>query len=182
MKHQENPSTEASRRAAPPESESPNRSKAVKAPESGVAGVLNALLADEFVLYTKTLNCHWNVRGMQFHSLHAFFEKLYLEQLQAADDVAERIRTVGGTALGSMTEFLKSARLKELTGPPPDPRSMIISLVADYESILGFLRDGIEAMEQEFNDPGTCNFLTELLEQHEKAAWMLRVHLDKDLN
>lgn len=33
---------------------------------------LNAILADEFVLYTKTRNAHWNVEGPDFHSMHLF--------------------------------------------------------------------------------------------------------------
>src|SRR5678816_4931772 len=48
--------------------------------------MLNAILADEFVLYVRTLNCHWNVRGMQFHSLHAFFEDCLLYTSDAADE------------------------------------------------------------------------------------------------
>src|SRR5688572_10928476 len=98
-----------------------------------VADWLNRLLADEFILYTKTLNDHWNVRGMQFSSLHEFFETLYEESQKISDDVAERVRTVGGVALGTMGEFLKQARLKEQAGSPPDPRGMIENLKADPE-------------------------------------------------
>ena len=150
--------------------------------KSDVADWLNRLLADEFVLYTKTLNDHWNVRGMQFSSLHEFFEMLYQASLPMIDDVAERVRTVGGTALGTMEEFLKHTRLEEQAGPPPDPRGMIGNLRADHETIIDTLREGIDAMEERFDDPGTCNFLTGLLEKHEKLAWMLRTHLEKDLD
>ncbi|HEX7897673.1 MAG TPA: DNA starvation/stationary phase protection protein [Planctomycetota bacterium] len=146
-----------------------------------VADWLNRLLADEFILYTKTLNDHWNVRGMQFSSLHEFFEMLYEASQKIFDDVAERVRTVGGVALGTMREFLQHTRLEEQTVLPPDARGMIANLHADHQAILSTLREGIDAMEERFDDPGTCNFLTDLLEQHEKLAWMLRAHLDKDL-
>lgn len=156
-------------------------SPSVQAGQPEVAEWLNRLLADEFILYTKTLNNHWNVRGMQFSSLHEFFEMLYQKSLEMADDVAERVRTVGGIALGSMEDFLRHTRLEEQTGAPPDPRGMIGNLLADHESIMDVLREGIDAMEERWHDPGTCNFLTDLLEKHEKLAWMLRTHLDKDL-
>jgi starvation-inducible DNA-binding protein len=150
-----------------------------KTPE--LADWLNRLLADEFVLYVKALNDHWNVRGMQFHSLHDFFEDHYKDLRRIVDDVAERVRTVGGVALGTMEDFLQQAHLEEQTGVPPDPRGMISNLVADHEAIQESLREGIEATEGRFDDPGTGNFLTDLLEKHQKLAWMLRVHLDTDL-
>jgi starvation-inducible DNA-binding protein len=42
-----------------------------------IAHVLNGILADEFVLYTKTLKAHWNIEGPDFHSKHLFFETQY---------------------------------------------------------------------------------------------------------
>src|SRR5438034_9872540 len=91
------------------------------------AGQLNALLADEFVLYVRTLNYHWNVRGMQFHSLHPFFERLYGEQAKTIDDIAEKVRALGGYAVATLEEFLSNSRLKEHRGDPPDPRMMILT-------------------------------------------------------
>jgi starvation-inducible DNA-binding protein len=55
----------------------------------GVGDILNALLADEYVLYTNTRNYHWNVVGPQFHDLHKFFESQYEELNEMVDEVAE---------------------------------------------------------------------------------------------
>src|SRR6185295_12712207 len=100
--------------------------------------------ADEFVLYVRALNYHWNVRGMQFHSLHAFFEKLYQQQAGAIDDIAEKVRSLGGVAMATMEEYLANARLREQPGePPPDPRVMISTLAADTETILKQIREAI---------------------------------------
>ncbi|MBV8878990.1 MAG: DNA starvation/stationary phase protection protein [Planctomycetaceae bacterium] len=190
MKHPDSPSPEPSRRRSESERAvrpragripDPESAPSIKPDKAGVGVLLNELLADEFVVYVKTLNYHWNLRGMQFHSLHPFLEKIYQEQFEAVDDLAERVRTVGGIALGSMDELLRNARLKEQTGFPPDPRAMISNLLLDYESILVSLRTGIAETAGPFDDPGTCNFLTGLLERQEKTAWMLRTHLDKDL-
>src|SRR5690348_10568610 len=75
---------------------------------SKITGTLAAVLADQHVLYQKTRNYHWNLTGHRFHTLHEFFEKQYRELVEAIDETAERIRMIGGTAPGSMAEFLKA--------------------------------------------------------------------------
>src|SRR5438876_6209992 len=80
-------------------------------PESGrasVVDILNRLLSDEYCLYTKTRNYHWNVTGPQFNDLHKFFEEQYTELNQIVDDVAERARSLAGWAFGTLTEFFHS--------------------------------------------------------------------------
>lgn len=143
--------------------------------------LLNAVLADEFVLYVRTLNCHWNVRGMQFHSLHAFFEELYESGAKIVDDLAEKVRSVGGIAMATLEEYLGNTRLKETIGPPGDPRKMIADLADGHETIIKHLREAFHTVEDKFDDPSTSNFLADLLEKHEKMMWMLRTHLDREL-
>jgi starvation-inducible DNA-binding protein len=166
-------------RAARP---APRTEVASAAPQSGETQQhLNGVLADEFVTYVRTLNYHWNVRGMQFHSLHAFFEKLYEEQAERIDDVAEKVRSMGALAMATMEEYLGNARLKEQIGePPPDPRVMVATLAADHESIIKRIREVLGHVRK-FDDPSTDNFLCDLLEKHEKTLWMLQAHLDREL-
>src|SRR5881296_2916261 len=83
---------------------------------AGVVKILTNLLADEYVLYTKTRNFHWNVVGQQFNDLHKFFEAQYTELNVIVDDVAERARALGGEAAGSLAEFTQRARLGEQPG------------------------------------------------------------------
>ena len=148
-----------------------------------VQQMLNALLADEFVLYVRTLNYHWNVRGMQFHSLHEFFEKLYKQSAETIDDVAEKVRSLGGYAMATLEEYLKTSRVKEQPGggEPPDPRVMISTLAGDHETVIQHLREAFHTVHEKFDDPSTENFLADLLEQHEKTMWMLQTHLDREL-
>jgi len=146
-----------------------------KALES-VVDALAVLLADEHVLYVKTRNFHWNVTGPHFGPLHALFEKHYDELAETIDEVAERIRSLGGTAPGSMAAFLKLARLSEATGKTPKDSEMIAALLADHEAIIRELR-GTISLADKHGDEGTADFLTGLLEGHEKTAWMLRAHL-----
>jgi len=141
--------------------------------------ILNALLADEFVLGARTRNCHWNVTGPHFHDLHKLFGSQY-EALDATiDDVAERARSLGGHAVGTLTEFLKLARLKEQPGKYPNARQMTAELLADHEAVIRRLRSDLVACGDEFADAGTTDFLTGLMEQHEKMAWMLRAVLEE---
>src|SRR5690349_8537607 len=72
-------------------------------------------LADTFVLYTKTLNFHWNMVASEFFMYHKLLEEQYKGLAEALDELAERIRMLRGTAPGSMTEILKLACLKEST-------------------------------------------------------------------
>lgn len=144
----------------------------------GVVEILNTLLSDEYVLYTKTRNYHWNVVGPQFHELHRFFEAQYTELNDIVDEVAERARALGGWALGTLAEFSQRTRLKEQPGLYPTAHQMLASLLADHEAIIRSLRTDLETCAQKYHDAGTNDFLTGLMERHEKMAWMLRAFLD----
>ncbi|MFN3134631.1 MAG: Dps family protein [Candidatus Kryptonium sp.] len=143
----------------------------------GVIKILSTLLADEYVLYTKARNYHWNVVGMQFNDLHKFFQSLYEELNEYVDDIAERIRTLGGNAVATLKEFLDLTRLKEHPGEYPDAKTMLSNLLNDYEAIIRNLRNDIVTVGEQYEDLGTADFLTELMEKHEKTAWMLRSFL-----
>jgi len=143
-----------------------------------VVAVLNTLLADEYVLYTKTRNYHWNVTGLQFNDLHKFFEAQYEALDDIVDEVAERARALGGRAAGSLEEFRKLARLGEEVGKVPAARDMLANLLADHEALARSLRADVDTVTDKHKDTGTADFLTGLLEQHEKAAWMLRAFLE----
>jgi starvation-inducible DNA-binding protein len=135
---------------------------------------LNRLLADEHVLYIKTRNYHWNVVGPRFHSLHEFFEEIYTELAEVIDEVAENVRQFGGFACGTMAEFQQLARIKEQPGRIPDQNGMLHDLLDDFESIIRSLREDIEQADEELNAPDAADFLTSVLEQHNKRAWMIR--------
>jgi starvation-inducible DNA-binding protein len=141
---------------------------------TGIVESLNRLLADEHVLYIKTRNYHWNVVGPRFHSLHQFFEEVYEQLATTIDEVAENVRQFGGFARGTMTEFLELARISEQPGRIPDQNEMLHDLLNDHETIIRSLREDIEKAEEEFHAPDAADFLTGVLEQHNKIAWMTR--------
>jgi starvation-inducible DNA-binding protein len=147
------------------------------AQRQGVAHILTALLADEYLLYTKTRNYHWNVVGRQFNDLHKFFEAQYGQLNDIVDEVAERIRALGAPAIGTLAEFTQHARLKEQPGHYPEAREMLANLLADHEAVIQRLCVDLDTCAGEYHDMGTNDFLTGLMEQHEKMAWMLRAFL-----
>lgn len=144
---------------------------------SEAAKILNQLLADEHVLYIKTRNAHWNVTGPDFSSMHEFFESQYNQLEEMIDEIAERVRMVGGIAEGTMKGFLNLSNLKEYAEKKTDSLSFIRNLLADHESIIKTTRENIDKVGEELKDEGTADFLTEVLQDHEKMAWMLRAHL-----
>ena len=142
-----------------------------------VAHQLAKLLADEFVLYTKTLNAHWNLEGMDFHSVHLYFEELYTQSAGIVDDVAERIRQLGHYAPATLKSFLELTHLTEHDAGGNDSRTLIKKLLADHESIIEFIRGNIDEFADAHKDAGTSDYITGLMEKHEKIAWMLRAHI-----
>ena len=139
---------------------------------------LNKVLADEQLLYTKTRNYHWNVTGIHFSQLHELFEEQYNSLQLIADEVAERSRMLGGTAVGTMAEFLEQTRLSETPGASPSAPDMLANLLDDHEQIITALRDDIKACTEEFNDEGTADLLIGTMRAHEKMAWMLRAMIN----
>jgi starvation-inducible DNA-binding protein len=142
-----------------------------------IADSLNKLLSDEHVLYIKTRNAHWNVVGPDFASLHKFFEAQYDELDEIIDQVAERIRAIGHYTVGTMEDFLNLTQLNENSRENNDSLSLIKDLLEDHESVIIGLRENIKRFADEWFDAGSSDFITGLMETHEKMAWMLRSHL-----
>ncbi len=137
-----------------------------------VARELSKLLADTYSLYLKTHSFHWNVTGEQFNSLHAMFEVQYQALWLAADEVAERIRTLDVFAPGSYSQFGKLTSIKEEPGVP-EWKDMVAQLVEGHETAAATARDTIKAADGA-GDEGTADMVTGRLMDHEKTAWMLR--------
>ncbi len=137
-------------------------------------GGLNAILADEFALFTKTLNYHWNVTGPRFYSVHEFLEGHYKELLLVIDNVAERIRQMGSQPMGTLAEFSIRTHVTERPGVYPETSAMIADLLQDHNMICEEIRKVLSADSKPEVDTGTEDFLSGLLKKHEEMAWMLK--------
>lgn len=142
-----------------------------------VVTILCKILADESVLYLKTKNAHWNIEGADFHEKHLFFETQFTQLDELIDSVAERIRSLGHYAPATMKSYLGLTQLTEKLKTQNDCTGFIKELLMDHESIIINLRGHIEQVASNYHDLGTSDFMTGLMETHEKAAWFLRSHL-----
>jgi starvation-inducible DNA-binding protein len=142
-----------------------------------IGELLNHRLADTTVLYQKTRNYHWNVTGMHFAELHEFFEEQYDQMAASIDEIAERVRQMGVFAIGTLDEMKSYSAVEERPGVIPEAVDMVRDLLNDHEMVIRQLREDIDTVEK-MDDMGTADFLTALMEAHEKMAWMLRAHLE----
>ena len=140
-----------------------------------IAEMLKPILADQFVLYTKARNYHWNVTGNMFFTLHIKFEELYNELAIDIDETAERIRTYGLNAPGTMSEFLKLSELKEEEEAKyPDQITMANNIANDYNSLASKINLISMKVQKEFGDEITAGKLYSIAERYEKHAWLLK--------
>jgi starvation-inducible DNA-binding protein len=179
----------AGHRAASKSDRKPSSSKQSRATSSGThlglsavelagsIGRLNRALSNVSLLTVKTKKSHWDVVGPQFMSLHKLWDEHYDTLARFQDEIAERIRTLGGFPVGTLAGFLREATLTEQPGDIPNATNAVSALLADHEHIVRDLRQAIDACDDDFNDKGSADFLTGLMEEHEKMAWMLRSFL-----
>ena len=134
-----------------------------------IAEGLSRLLADTYTVYLKT--------GPMFQTLHLLFETQYNELWMATDLIAERIRALGFPAPGTYAEFGKLTSIKDTAGVPK-AEDMIRLLVEGNEAVARTAREIFPIVEKA-NDQPSADLLTQRMQVHEKAAWMLRSLLEK---
>ena len=133
---------------------------------------LSTLLADTYTLYLKTQGYHWNVTGSMFRALHLMFEEEYIDLRDAADLLAERIRSLGYAAPASFSEFVRLASVPDEEGAP-EAMEMVRKLVHGHEAVIRTAREVVAKAEQG-GDVATADLVRSRIEVHEKTAWMLR--------
>jgi starvation-inducible DNA-binding protein len=141
-----------------------------------VVEILNQTLADETLLMLKTRHAHWNGCGPDFFELHIFFDTQFKQLNDISDDIAERVRMLGGFAIGGLNEILTHARLVERPGETP----YILCLLADHEALIRFLREDTQKCSEEHEDEGTSDLLVSIMRIHEKMAWILRSYTEAE--
>lgn len=143
-----------------------------EADRKGIAEGLSKLLADNYTLYLKTQNYHWNVTGNMFQTLHQLFENQYQDLAAANDELAERIRALGFPAPGSFASYNKLSSVKDATGVPK-AEDMVKELIADNETVIRTARSILPLVEKAGDQP-TMDLIADRMQVHEKTAWMLR--------
>lgn len=140
------------------------------------ANALQKLLADEVLLYIKTRNYHWNIEGPGFFYLHTFYQEQYEQLDEIMDNVAERIRSIGHYTTARMSDFLQLTQLSE-GDYTTNETEQLKNLLMDHEQVIRFIRGLIQRFQDDYKDAGSADFITGVMESHEKMAWMIRSHL-----
>jgi starvation-inducible DNA-binding protein len=116
------------------------------------------------------------VSGAGFFELYILFESQFEQLNDICEEMAERVRMLGGVAIGSLHEFIKHSRVEEQPGVVPD----ILRLIADHEASIRFLREDARKCTEEYEDEGTFELLVSVMRVHEKMAWMLRSYIETE--
>ena len=140
-----------------------------------IASHLAIVLADSYVLYTKTQNFHWNVTGISFHSLHNMFEEQYTDLAAAIDEIAERIRTSGEKAPGTLAKYLATSDIKE--GDENSTADEMVKTLAEDNLQMAEKLTAIMHACNDLGDEVTGDLVLSRIEKHEKNAWMLNSSL-----
>ncbi|MGO3742052.1 Dps family protein [Kerstersia sp.] len=137
-----------------------------------ITAALNQLLADVFALYLKTKNFHWHVSGPHFRDYHLMFDEQGDQLFAMTDDIAERIRKVGGTTLRSIGHIARSQRVLDNDADYVEPQDMLAELRDDNKALAATLR-AAHAVTDEYNDIASSSLLENWIDEAERRTWFL---------
>ncbi len=137
-----------------------------------ISGALNAVLADTFALYLKTKNFHWHVSGPHFRDYHLMFDEQADQIFASTDEIAERVRKIGGTTLRSIGDIARKQRLSDNDADYVDPQDMLAELREDNQRCIASMRE-VHELCDEHNDVATASLLENFIDQAERRVWFL---------
>lgn len=137
-----------------------------------LSGALNELLADVFALYLKTKNFHWHVSGPHFRDYHLLLDDHGDQIFAMTDDIAERVRKIGGTTIRSIGQIAKLQRIKDNDADYVDALDMIAELRDDNKDLITRLRS-VHDLADEHNDVATASLLENWIDETERRHWFL---------
>jgi len=133
---------------------------------------LNGLVADTYALYFKTKNFHWHVSGPHFRDYHLLFDEQAKELFETTDELAERVRKIGGATLRSIGHVARLQRVEDNDKDFVPPREMLRELMADNKAMMANLRD-VHELADDHGDVGTSSMLEVFIDGAEKRNWFL---------
>jgi starvation-inducible DNA-binding protein len=155
-------------RIAPLETPTDLKANAVK----DIAGAMNILLADMFALYLKTKNFHWHMSGPHFRDYHLLFDEQGEQIFATTDDIAERVRKIGGTTLRSIGHIGRLQRVLDNDADFVTPLDMIAELREDNKQLAATMRE-IHGLCDEHGDVASASLLETWIDQAERRTWFL---------
>jgi starvation-inducible DNA-binding protein len=137
-----------------------------------ISAALNTALADAFALYLKTKNFHWHVSGPHFRDYHLLLDEQAAQIYEMTDDIAERVRKIGGTTLRSIGHIAKLQRLKDNDQDFVPPLDMLRELLSDSKAFTVHLREAHEVAAKH-EDVATTSLFENFIDQAERRTWFL---------
>lgn len=137
-----------------------------------VSGALNLLLADVFALYLKTKNFHWHMSGPHFRDYHLMLDEQADQIFAMTDDIAERVRKIGGRTIHSIGHIARLQRVKDNDADYVDPIDMLAELREDNKDLVVRMRQTHELTDEE-NDVATTSLLEQWIDEAERRMWFL---------
>jgi len=156
------------RRKAPMATPSDIRPEAVK----DISGALNALCADVFALYLKTKNFHWHMTGPHFRDYHLLLDEHADQIFATTDDLAERVRKIGGTTLRSIGHISRLQRISDNDADFVDPGDMLAELMDDNKNLVVSLLAAHDLCD-DANDVATASLIENWIDQTQRRVWFL---------
>jgi starvation-inducible DNA-binding protein len=137
-----------------------------------ITGALNALLADVFALYVKTKNFHWHMSGPHFRDYHLLLDEHGDQIFAMTDDIAERVRKIGGVTIHSIGHISRLQRLSDNDAEYVDPLDMLAEVREDNRALLASMRETHDVCDEE-NDVATASLLENWIDETERRIWFL---------
>ncbi len=137
-----------------------------------LSGALTALLADVFALYVKTKNFHWHMSGPHFRDYHVLLDEQSEQILGMTDDIAERVRKIGGTTLRSIGHIARLQRVADNDAEFVSPQDMLAELREDNKDLAQRMRE-VHDVCDEHGDVATASLLENWIDEAEKRTWFL---------
>jgi starvation-inducible DNA-binding protein len=137
-----------------------------------VSEALNAVLADTFALYVKTKNFHWHISGPHFRDYHLLLDEQSQQVLATVDDLAERVRKIGGTTLRSIGQIARLKRIQDNDEDFVPPLDMLSELMADNKAMIQTMREA-HKLADKHEDVATTSLLEQFIDGAERRTWFL---------
>ena len=137
-----------------------------------LSAALNSLLADAFALYLKTKNFHWHVSGRHFRDYHLMLDEQSEAIFATTDQLAERVRKIGGTTLRSIGQVSKLQTIHDNDEEYVPPREMLRELMEDNKHVAAAMRKA-HKLADDNEDSGTAGLLETFIDETERRTWFL---------
>jgi starvation-inducible DNA-binding protein len=137
-----------------------------------ISEAVNAVLADSFALYLKTKNFHWHISGPHFRDYHLLLDEQGEQIFATTDELAERVRKIGGTTLRSIGHIAKLQSIADNDAEFVPPLDMLRELMNDNKAVVKAMREAHEVADKH-DDVGTTSLLETFIDDAEKRVWFL---------